>query len=80
MSRQDVERLEAAAGYLLDELGYERAVPNPVAETLEHAATIREAFSQDLRRRGQRSAPSYILSSDSLRTSLLLSAGSAAVR
>jgi hypothetical protein len=35
MSQQDVERFEAATGDLLDELGYERAVPNPVAEALE---------------------------------------------
>jgi hypothetical protein len=43
----DVERFEAAAGHLLEELGYERAVPNPSSEALEQAARIREAFTRE---------------------------------
>src|ERR687898_3548750 len=38
MCTGDVERFEAAAGDLLEELGYERAVPNPSSEALEQAA------------------------------------------
>jgi Sulfotransferase family len=47
MCTGDVERFEAAAGYLLEELGYERAVPNPSSEALEQAARIREAFARE---------------------------------
>jgi hypothetical protein len=44
MDPRDVERFEAVAGSLLDELGYERAVPSPPREFLEVAATVVEAF------------------------------------
>jgi hypothetical protein len=47
MCTGDVERFEAAAGDLLEELGYERAVPNPSSEVLEQAARIREAFTRE---------------------------------
>jgi hypothetical protein len=47
MPVKDVERFEAAAGDLLEELGYERAVPNPSSEALEQAARIREAFTRE---------------------------------
>ena len=47
MCTGDVERFEAAAGDLLEELGYERAVPNPSSEALEQAARIRESFTRD---------------------------------
>ena len=47
MCTGDVERFEAAAGALLEELGYERAVPNPSSEALEQAARIREAFTRE---------------------------------
>jgi hypothetical protein len=40
MATQDVERFEAVAGELLDELQYARAVPQPGTATLEHAARI----------------------------------------
>jgi hypothetical protein len=40
----DVESFEAVVGDVLDELGYERAVPRPTRETLQHAAAIREQF------------------------------------
>jgi hypothetical protein len=54
MRTGDVERFEAAAGDLLEELGYERAVPNPSSEALEQAARIREAFTREALPRGDR--------------------------
>jgi hypothetical protein len=51
MSAEDVERFEAAAGDLLDELGYPRAAPCPGAAAREQAAKVREAFSQSCRPR-----------------------------
>ena len=54
MPADDVERFEAAAGGLLGELGYPRAVPHPSAARLEHAARIRVRFNQDLRAQGER--------------------------
>jgi hypothetical protein len=54
MCTGDVERFEAAAGDLLEELGYERAVPNPSSRALEHAARTRETFSRDVQERGER--------------------------
>jgi Sulfotransferase family len=47
MPVKDVERFEAAAGNLLEELGFERAVPNPSSEALEQAARIRGAFTRE---------------------------------
>ena len=44
------ERFEAAAGALLDDLGYPRAVPHPRHEALEHAATVRRLLAEDLRK------------------------------
>ncbi len=41
MSLKDVERFEAAAGVLLEELGYERACPSVGSIAQEHAATVR---------------------------------------
>ena len=41
----DVERFEAAAGALLDELGYPRAFPRPGPEALAHAADVRARFT-----------------------------------
>lgn len=46
MAAEDVERFEAAAGGLLDELGYTRAFPHPRAERIEAASRIREVLSQ----------------------------------
>jgi Sulfotransferase family len=54
MPVKDVERFEAAAGDLLQELGYERTVPNPSSEALEQAAKIREAFTRQPLARGDR--------------------------
>ena len=51
MSYEDVERFEAAAGGLLDELDYPRAFPRFRPESLEHASRIRELFALDPRAR-----------------------------
>lgn len=47
MSGEDVERFEAAAGELLEELGYPRAVSSPRPEALEHASKMRDSLAQD---------------------------------
>jgi len=49
----DVERFEAVSGDLLDEIGYERAFPEPGPEALEHAARMRESFAGEVRARAQ---------------------------
>jgi hypothetical protein len=59
MCTGDVERFEAAAGDLLEELGYERAVPNPSSRALEHAARIRDLFIRDACTQGQRLPESW---------------------
>jgi hypothetical protein len=46
MPAEEIERFEAAAGDLLDQLSYPRAVSQPRAELLERAARIREGFGQ----------------------------------
>ena len=50
MSREDVESFEAAAGGLLDELGYPRALPRLQPERLEVASRIRELFAANVPR------------------------------
>lgn len=50
MSHEDVERFEAAAGGLLDELAYRRAFRQVRPERLEEASGIRESFVQNARR------------------------------
>ncbi len=47
MTVEDAERFEAAAGDLLDELGYPRAVLHPRAEAHEYASRIRDQLAQD---------------------------------
>jgi hypothetical protein len=54
MGEEDLERFEAAAGGLLDELRYARAVPEPSPSAVERAARVRESFVSDARNRGQR--------------------------
>jgi hypothetical protein len=54
MPAEEVERFEAAAGDLLDELGYPRAYPRPSPRALEHAREVHRAFTQDLRSNGSR--------------------------
>ena len=51
MSHADVEKFEAAAGELLDELGYPRAIPRLRSERLEDASRIRELLALDSRAR-----------------------------
>lgn len=46
---QDAERFEAAAGALLEELGYARTVPHMRPEVLDHVARIRQLLAQDPR-------------------------------
>jgi hypothetical protein len=48
MSPEDVERFEAAAGELLDDLGYPRAFPRPSSQCLEHAERLREAVAGEM--------------------------------
>ena len=47
MPAGDVERFEAAAGDLLEELGYSRACLRPQPEMLESVSRIRNLLSQD---------------------------------
>ena len=47
MPAEDVERFEAAAGELLDELGYPRAFPRQRREGLERASRVRDLLAQD---------------------------------
>jgi hypothetical protein len=49
MPPEEVERFEAAAGDLLDELAYDRAFPEPRADACRHAARMRELFSEAMR-------------------------------
>ena len=51
MQGDDVERFEAVAGDLLDELGYSRAFPCPSREAKKRAARIQDLFTQDLHAR-----------------------------
>jgi hypothetical protein len=51
MPREDVIRFEAAAGTLLDELGYERAAPSVPRKELNRAAWIREKFAKEVQAR-----------------------------
>ena len=51
MPAADVERFEAAAGKLLKNLGYARAVPQPRTECLQTASRIRDLVTRDPRTR-----------------------------
>jgi hypothetical protein len=51
MPPEDVERFEAAAGELLNELGYRRAFPRPSLQCLEQAARLRETFIREVHSR-----------------------------
>jgi Sulfotransferase family len=46
MSHNDVERFEAAAGVLLEELGYERACPHVVPIAQQHAAAVQSILTK----------------------------------
>jgi Sulfotransferase family len=54
MPRSDVERFEAVAGGLLDELGYERGAGAPAAALERHAARLRGSFAAEVRARRRR--------------------------
>jgi hypothetical protein len=54
MPSEEVERFEAAAGELLDELDYPRAVPRAGARALGHARRMRELFGDAMRARDAR--------------------------
>jgi hypothetical protein len=47
MSPGAVERFEAVAGTMLDELGYRRGAPGPRPEEREYAARARDWFARD---------------------------------
>ena len=51
---EDTELFEAAAGELLDELGYDRAVPEPGPEAKETVARVRGSFYREVRAAGER--------------------------
>jgi hypothetical protein len=53
MAAAGLERFEAAAGDLLGELGYPRAVPQPRPEAVQHASEVTELFVQSLRVRNK---------------------------
>jgi hypothetical protein len=54
MQPDDLERVEAVAGDLLEELGYPRAVPRLSTVARERAKTMRSTFAEHVRARGQR--------------------------
>lgn len=54
MTSEQIERFEAVAGDLLSELGYARAFPQPSTQAMQHAARMRERFTEDLRAREDR--------------------------
>jgi Sulfotransferase family len=58
MSPADVERFQAAAGGLLDELGYEAGDGAPSAELRRHAGRVRDLFASELRDKRRRRLPS----------------------
>jgi hypothetical protein len=51
MRAEQIERFEAIAGELLENLGYPRAVPHPSSAALLHSRKMRESFAQDPRTR-----------------------------
>jgi hypothetical protein len=48
MTPPEVERFEAVAGGLLEELGYPHAFPRPALAARDHAARLRELFTSDV--------------------------------
>jgi hypothetical protein len=54
MPSEDVERFEAAAGDLLQELGYERGVPRPSRAVVREAERLGAAFSDEILAKGGR--------------------------
>jgi hypothetical protein len=62
MAPADVQRFQAAAGGMLDELGYERGGGAPSAELRNHAGRLRNSFASELRDARGRRLPSAWLS------------------
>lgn len=54
MPTEEVERFEAAAGELLEELGYPRAFPRIDGGARRHAERMRESFSEAMREKSAR--------------------------
>jgi hypothetical protein len=54
MSRDQLERFEAEAGELLDELGYPRGTREPSGQALDEAAAVRELFATEVLARNGR--------------------------
>jgi hypothetical protein len=52
MPDEDTVRFESAAGVLLADLGYERAVPSPHPDDIARATRVRSQFERDVRARG----------------------------
>jgi hypothetical protein len=52
MPAVDVETFETAVGRFLEDLGYERAFPNPSSEAIERASETRRRFVRELGERG----------------------------
>ncbi len=50
MSRPDLERFEAVAGGLLDELGYPRGIDDPSADAIRHARRVHSSYVHEARR------------------------------
>ena len=57
MPTEELERFEAAAGELLEELGYARGAPRPSLDAVESAALARRSFGDDIGRRPHRRLP-----------------------
>jgi Sulfotransferase family len=57
MPTEELERFEAAAGELLEELGYPRGAPTPSRDAAESAALARRSFENDIGRRPHRRLP-----------------------
>ena len=57
MPADELERFDAAAGDLLEELGYARGAPSPGREAVESAALARRSFAEDVERRRHRRLP-----------------------
>jgi len=55
----DAERFEAAAGDLLDELGYERSSPQPCEELRARATALRERMKAELQARNRRAPAAW---------------------
>jgi hypothetical protein len=53
LAREEVLRFEAAAGDLLEELGYERLTSSTPTRARAHARRIREIFASEVRERGR---------------------------